>query len=274
MKLYAGTTRPKADQALLHGLSRPLSVTNDVDQAWWLAEDKAESAAVDPAVLEVEVDPASLFVDDRAWEDPPQTVLDDLGLADENEFRTAVASGRIRRPSDPSEGVASLEGVRWAVHRGPIPPGAIREVFRPFEEEEESGEIGLYVGTTRAKAERALARGVSRPITLYGDIDEAIEEAALKAGDAGDLPVVLRIAADVENLRVDPGRWEEPPVWVMTRYGIGTVPEWHEAVAQGYVLVPRNERDWRRSLEVMETVRHEGPIPPGRIMVAWDEEDA
>lgn len=273
MKLYAGTTRPKADRALTQGLSRPLSVTSDVDQAWWLAEDKADAAGQTPAVLAVEVDPGSLFVHDRAWEDPPQPVLDELDFADAGEFRAAVAAGRIRRPSGASDGVASLEGVRWAIHRGRIPPDKVTEVFRAVEEEE-GGRLALYVGTTRTKAERALSRGVSRPLTLFADLDEAVDEAAVKAGDAADAPVVLRVTVDTDNLRVDPARWAHPPVWVMTRYGIGTVPEWHEAVARGDVVIPWDDRDWRRSLEVMETVRHEGPIPPDRIMVAWDEEDA
>jgi hypothetical protein len=66
--------------------------------------------------------------------------------------------------------------------------------------------------------------------------------------------------------------FQEPIIEAVEELGYPSVYAYHQAVREGNVPWPRNLKDWKTSLEIMNSVRYRGVIPTGNIKV-YDRAD-
>lgn len=124
----------------------------------------------------------------------------------------------------------------------------------------------LYAATTRRKGDVAREKGLTRPFRAAYRWEDAVEIARMKSGTRGDEPDVLEILVDPRNLRIDDAAWTDPPEDVLRRYDVASYADWHDRLRQGTLpKLPRDDRDWRTSLEVVGWVVHEGTVPPENV---------
>lgn len=126
--------------------------------------------------------------------------------------------------------------------------------------------MNLYAATTRRKGELARERGLTRPFRAAYEREHALDLARMKGAARGDEPDVIEVMVDPRNLRVDDAAWTDPSEEVLRRYGVESYAEWHDRLREGTLpKLPRDERDWRTSLEVVGWVVHEGVVPPENV---------
>lgn len=80
--------------------------------------------------------------------------------------------------------------------------------------------------------------------------------------------MVIGVVARTESLRADTAPLEEPPHQIRGRTGVGREREWHAALADGTIPPAADEADWRRSLELLGSVRCNDKIPSIRCYPA------
>ena len=93
----------------------------------------------------------------------------------------------------------------------------------------------------------------------------AMEEVDKKGGD----PLILSVsidASDKKRLRPDFPMFEEPILEVLEGLNL-TRSEYDEKMRRDKIPFPKNNKDWRTSLDVVGSIRYEGIVPREKMEV-------
>lgn len=125
--------------------------------------------------------------------------------------------------------------------------------------------IFLLHGTSSKNLPSIKTEGLKNPY-LTDQEKMAVYFADTEAVDTGGSAVILQVAIfDPGNLRSDREMWAEPLDWIRREHDIERNQEWFEAIREGYIDSPEDDKDWQTSLRMVHAVKYEGTILPSHL---------